>query len=79
MTKLKLGAIEEGRPIKLTLELPPLVDRNLTAYAEALGQQSGQPPPDRAKLALEMLVRFMATDRAFSRFRRNARKSESTA
>lgn len=76
MTKLRLGAIEEGKPIKLTLDLPAPVDRNLTAYAEALGQQSGQPAPDKARLAVEMLARFMAADRGFARLRRSATKSD---
>lgn len=79
MSKLKLGRIEEGKPIKLTLALSPAVDRDLTAYAEALSQQSGQPPPDKARLALEMLSRFMATDRAFRRLSRSATKSKQTS
>lgn len=74
MTKLRLGAVEDGKPVRLTLELPASVDRDLAAYAEAIAQ-TGQPKPDKARLAVEMLGRFMATDRGFARFRR--RKSDS--
>ena len=32
MTKLKLGTIEDDKPVKLTVELPPAVHRSLVAY-----------------------------------------------
>lgn len=78
MTKLRLGSIENGKPVKLTLELPAVVDRDLSAYAEVIAQ-TGQPKPDKARLAAEMLARFMATDRAFARLRRTATKSDVTS
>ena len=34
MTKLKLSAIPDDRPVKLTIELPGAVHRDLVAYAE---------------------------------------------
>ena len=34
MTKLKLGPIADDKPIKVTLELPASLHRDLTAYAE---------------------------------------------
>ena len=70
MTKLKLGTIEHDKPVKLTIELPGAVHRNLVAYAEAIGRESGQPAPDPAKIVAPMIERFMATDRAFSRARK---------
>jgi hypothetical protein len=36
MAKLKLGAIAEDKPVKVTHELPAGVHRDLIAYAEAL-------------------------------------------
>ena len=39
MTKLKLGAIADDKPVKLTVELPAAVHRDLVAYAEALGRE----------------------------------------
>ena len=70
MTKLKLGTIENDKPVKLTIELPGAVHRNLIAYAEAIGRESGQPAPDAAKIVAPMIERFMATDRAFARARK---------
>ena len=70
MSKLKLGRIGDDKPVKLTIELPAAVHRNLVAYAEAIGRESGQPAPDPAKIVAPMIERFMATDRAFSRARK---------
>jgi hypothetical protein len=68
MTKLKLGAIIDEKSVRVTVELPGGVHRNLAAYAEALSKESGQ-PTEPAKLIAPMLARFMATDRAFVRGR----------
>jgi len=75
MSKLKLATIEDDKPIKLTIEVPAPVHRNLVTYAEAIGRESGQPAPDPAKLVVPMIERFMATDRAFSRARKRVRAS----
>lgn len=39
MTKLKLGPIVEDKPIKVTVELPGPLHRDLTAYADYLNNQ----------------------------------------
>jgi hypothetical protein len=70
MAKLKLGAIADDRPVKLTVELPAAVHRDLLAYAKALARETGQPIADPSKLVAPILARFMATDRAFARARR---------
>jgi hypothetical protein len=70
MTKLKLGTIEDDKPIKLTVELPANVHRDLLSYAQALGIETGQRGIEPAKLIAPMLARFMATDRAFAKSRR---------
>ena len=70
MAKLKLGAIAEDKPVKVTHELPASVHRDLVAYAEALARQNGQSIGDPVKLIAPMLARFMATDRAFAMVRR---------
>jgi hypothetical protein len=71
MTKLKLGPIVEEEPVKVTLELPaPLLHRDLIAYAEVLGRQTGQPVRDPVQLIVPMLERFIATDRGFAKARR---------
>ena len=69
MAKLKLSAIPDDRPVKLTVELPAAVHRDLLAYAEVFAQETGQ-KLEPAKLVAPMLARFMSTDRAFAGARR---------
>lgn len=73
MAKLKLGALGDDKPVKLAIELPAAVHRDLTAYAEVLARDTGQPIADPAKLIAPMVQRFMATDRAFARSRKAPR------
>lgn len=70
MSKLKLGAIADDKPIKVTVELPAPLHRDLIAYAEILAGETGQPPADPAKLIAPMVQRFIATDRGFAKARR---------
>ncbi|WP_299959306.1 DUF2274 domain-containing protein [uncultured Roseobacter sp.] len=69
MTKLKLGAIPDDKPVKVTVELPAQVHRDLTAYAEVLGKETEQ-SIEPVKLIAPMLERFMKTDRGFARARK---------
>lgn len=71
MAKLKLGPLPDDKPVKLTLELPASLHRDLTAYGEILGRESGQPPVEPARLVAPMLERFIATDRGFAKARRD--------
>lgn len=70
MAKLKLGALVEDKPVKVSIELPGALRRDLAAYAEILARETGQPIPDPVKLIVPMLERFIATDRGFARERR---------
>jgi len=71
MTKLRLSAIPDDRPVKITVELPAAVHRDLVAYAEILARDNGEPaPPSPSKLIAPMLQRFMAADKGFTRVRR---------
>lgn len=70
MTKLRLGAIADDRPVKMTIELSAAVHRDLVAYAGLLARETGQDSIDPGKLVSPMLARFMAADRAFSKLRR---------
>jgi len=72
MEKLKLSAVPDDKPVKLTVELSAAVHRDLVAYAEVLGGETGQ-AVEPAKLVAPMLARFMSTDRAFLRVRREKR------
>lgn len=70
MTKLKLGPFAEDKPVKVTIELPGSLHRDLIAYAEALARETGQPAADPKRLIVPMLERFIATDRGFAKARR---------
>lgn len=77
MAALKLGAISDDRPVRLTIELPAAVHRDLTAYADVLARETGT-STEPAKLVAPMLARFMASDRAFTKARRSAFQSAAT-
>jgi hypothetical protein len=66
MSKLKLGPIPDDKPVKIALELPAALHRDLVAYAEALSRQSGQ-PVDPARLIAPVLEHFMRNDRGSRR------------
>ncbi|TPW27689.1 DUF2274 domain-containing protein [Pararhizobium mangrovi] len=70
MTKLKLGPLADDKPVKVTVDLPASLHRDLVAYAEVLERETGQPVPDATKLIAPMLERFMASDRGFAKMRR---------
>ena len=70
MAKLKLTALSDEKPVKVAVELPAALHRDLLAYAKALARETGQPIADSSKLVAPMLARFMATDRAFAKARR---------
>lgn len=76
MTKLKLGPLEDDKPVKLTIELPAAVFRDLKSYAYILTRSGGaMTPTEPTKLIVPMIERFMATDRAFTKARRNVAQS----
>ena len=73
MSKLKLGAIEHEKPVTMTIKLP--AHRDLAAYAELLKREGGH-AIDPNSLIAPMLTRFMATDRAFRRARRQIQNDD---
>ena len=70
MTKLKLTDIAEDKPVRLTIELPAAVHRDLVAYAAILVGETGKSTIAPEKLIAPMIARFIATDRAFGKARR---------
>ncbi|TWB03504.1 DUF2274 domain-containing protein [Gluconacetobacter diazotrophicus] len=70
MTKLRLGRIEDDKPVRVTVELPAAVHRDLLEYGRLLAHESGQVEITPAKLVPPMLARFMEGDRVFSKARR---------
>lgn len=74
MPKLKIAAIPDEKPVKISVDLPASVHRDLVAYAETLSRESSQ-PVDPTKLIAPMLARFMGTDRGFRKLRRSSQPS----
>lgn len=70
MTKLKLGPLADDKPVKLNVDLPAALHRDLIAYREILGRANGRNPIPPAQLVVPMLERFIATDRGFAKARR---------
>ncbi len=71
MTRLKLGSLLDEKPVKLNVELPASIYRDLVSYGELLARTTGVAGPiDPVKLIAPMLERFMATDRVFAKARR---------
>lgn len=68
MAKLKLGPIADDKPVKVTVELPAALHRDLTDYGRLLAE--GGAPIEPAKLIVPMLERFISTDRGFAKARR---------
>jgi hypothetical protein len=74
MPKLKIGLLADDKPVKLSLELPAAIHRDLLTYADILARESGQVITDPTKLIAPMLARFMSTDRAFAKSRRQGER-----
>ena len=70
MPRLKIAVLPDDKPVKVSHELPASVYRDLLAYADVLSCETGEPVKDPTKLIAPMLARFMATDRAFAKARR---------
>jgi len=67
---LKLGPIVDEKPVKITVEIPASLHRDLVAYAEILRLETNKADADPVRLIVPMLQRFIATDRGFARARR---------
>lgn len=71
MSGLRLGPIADDKPVKLTIELPGQLYRDLAEYAEVHARLTDlEKPLSPERLAVPMLARFMATDRQFAKERR---------
>ncbi|MDG4898736.1 DUF2274 domain-containing protein [Mesorhizobium sp. WSM4976] len=67
MAKLKLASIADDKPVKITVELPAPLHRDLVRYAEILARESGRSSADPSRLIAPMLEWFIATDRGFAK------------
>jgi len=55
MVKLKLGVIDDDKPVKISIELPASVHRDLVAYSQVLARETGRPIGDPVKLISPMI------------------------
>ncbi|MCG7505325.1 DUF2274 domain-containing protein [Mesorhizobium retamae] len=74
MAKLKLGPLSDDKPVKVTVELPAGLARDLATYGKLLADPGGA-PIEPVRLIVPMLERFIATDRGFAKARRSASSS----
>lgn len=79
MTKLRLGPIADDKPVRLTIELPAVVHRDLIEYGRLLAHEGGQAEITPAKLIAPMLTRFMEGDREFRKQRGKAKRVASAS
>jgi len=70
MTKLKLSTVPDDKPVKIAIDLPAGIHRDLALYAEILAKETSQAAVEPAKLVPPMIARFMASDRAFAKAKR---------
>ncbi|MDP3404811.1 MAG: DUF2274 domain-containing protein [Brevundimonas sp.] len=68
MSGLKLAGLPDDTPVKMSVELPAEVHRDLLRYGALLSEVEGRPFTP-SQLIAPMIARFMATDRSFSRQR----------
>jgi hypothetical protein len=69
MPKLKLGAIPDDKPVRLTVTVTVELHALLIEYAEAHGREFDRKVTPE-KLVPHILERFIRTDRAFAHARR---------
>lgn len=68
MSRLRLGPIGDDKPIKISVDLPAAIHRDLLSYAEAHANENGLGTPLPIELVIgPMLEKFMASDRGFRR------------
>lgn len=67
VVKLKISALPDEKPVKMTIELPASVHRDLLAYSDIIATQAGQEAINPSNLVAAMVKGFMETDRAFAK------------
>lgn len=70
MTRLTLADIADERPVRLSIEIPARLHRQLVEYGIVLNGGGAEGAPVPAMLVPPMLERFIASDRDFAKLRR---------
>ena len=74
MMKLKLGPIPDDKPVRLTIIVSAELAALLRTYADAVGSGNSKPVTVE-RIVPHILERFIRTDRAFMRTRRQVAQS----
>ena len=74
MADLKLSKLPDRTPVKITIKVPPDLNRALGAYAELYREAYGEAEPLQ-ELIPAMLASFLENDRAFILHRRKRESS----
>ena len=70
--KLRLGALQDDKPVRVSVTLPAALHRDLVAYAEIMSRETGN-KVESVKLIPPMLEKFIAGDREFAKAKGAAR------
>ena len=70
MTRLKLSDLADEKPVRLTLELPARLHRELVAYAVAVNAGEAKSAPSIERIIPPMLERYIGADREFAKVRK---------
>lgn len=71
MSRLRLGPIADDKPVKLMIEVPGRLHRDILVYAEIHAKATGLAEPlAPEKIAVPMIERFISADRGFASARR---------
>jgi len=68
MTTLRITAIPDDRPVRMTVQIPADLHRELVTYAALVATDGKDIPP--AKLIVPMLRHFLASDHVFLKQKR---------
>lgn len=72
MTRLKLADLTDEKPVRVTVELPARLHRELLAYAIAVNGGEAKGAPTIERIVPPMLERFVSSDREFAKARKGA-------
>jgi len=72
MAELRLKSLIDDKPIKMQIELPASVHRDLVRYTEIMSDE-GSAKVLHQRLVAPMLAKFMASDRGFAKAKRRNR------
>ncbi len=70
MTRLKLSDVTDGKPVRLTIEIPARLHRRLIEYGIVLNGGTAKGAPEPSAIVAPMIERFIASDREFGKARR---------